>query len=274
MAKVFVAGYGYVGKAMVEMLKDHYEVLVFDPKYFGEKPQGTISFVDSFEESSNSCLGIVCTPTPSKPDGSCDISLVEESVREIKSPIILIKSTIEIGTTDRLIQKFKKEIVFSPEYVGESKYWHPYFNTNMKEVPMLIVGGERRNTTQIIDLLAPILGPTKYYYQTSAKVAEIVKYMENTFFALKVTFCNEIFSICEKAGVDYWDVREAWLLDPRINRMHTAVFKENRGFGGKCYPKDVNALVSYSEKVGYEPSLLKEILRSNERFRESIKKDS
>jgi nucleotide sugar dehydrogenase len=193
--------------------------------------------------------------------------MVEESVQKLRTSIILIKSTIEVGTTDKLKAKYKKRIVFSPEYVGESKYWQPYFNSNMKEVPMVILGGEQKDTSTIIDLLAPILGPTKFYYQTTAKTAEIVKYMENTFFALKVTFCNEMFSICEKSGVDYWDVREAWLLDPRINRMHTAVFKEDRGFGGKCYPKDVNALVKYAEKSGYEPHLLKEILKSNERFR-------
>jgi len=262
--RIIVSGYGYVGKAMVEMLKNHYEVLVYDPLFSGERED--FKFVSSLEQE-NCVLGVVCVPTPSREDMSCDISLVEESIRGIKAPVILIKSTIEIGTTDLLKQKYNKNMVFSPEYIGESKYWQPYFQNNMKEVPMLILGGDKKDTSYIIDLLAPILGPVKRYYQTSAKTAEIAKYMENTFYALKVSFCNEMFEICEKAGVDYWDVREAWLLDPRINPMHTCVFRDDRGFGGKCYPKDVNALVRYAEKNNYSPELLKEILKSNKRFR-------
>jgi UDPglucose 6-dehydrogenase len=264
--KIFISGYGYVGKAVVEMLKGYYELIIYDPAYKPEKKE-YLEFVDNFKESKECVLGIVCVPTPSKENGECDTSFVEERIEKIESPLILIKSTIEIGTTDKLKEKYHKRIVFSPEYVGESKYFNPYFSNNMKETPMLILGGEKEDTSQIIDILAPILGPTKYYYQTSAKAAEIAKYMENTFFALKVTFCNEMYEICEKAGVDYWDVREAWLLDPRINRMHTSVFKKDRGFGGKCYPKDVKALIRYAEKIDYDPKLLKEIIYSNKRFR-------
>lgn len=271
MEKIFIVGYGYVGKAMADMLKGHYELFIYDPAYPASKNDGSVNFVSDITESKNCILSVVCTPTPSKDNGECDISYVEESVKKIGNSLILIKSTIEIGTTDYLSKKYAKDIVFSPEYVGESKYFNPYFSNNMKETPMLILGGERKSTSQIIDILAPILGPTKHYYQTSAKAAEIVKYMENTFFAMKVTFCNEMFEICEKSGVDYWDVREAWLLDPRINRMHTSVFRKDRGFGGKCYPKDVRALVKYAEKIGYSPKLLKEILDSNDRFRSKNK---
>jgi UDPglucose 6-dehydrogenase len=280
--KVIVIGYGYVGKAMVSMLKSHYYVYIYDPAYLPEEWNNKIKFPNSFgldaestqfireneiEELSKDCtLNVICVSTPRSDDGSCDISAVEWAIPKLQGPI-LIKSTIEVGTTDMLKQKYQKRIVFSPEYIGESKYWQPYSQTNMKEVPMLIVGGDKEDTQYIIDVLAPIMGPVKNYYQTSAKVAEMTKYMENTFYALKVTFCNEMFGICEKAGIDYWDVREAWLLDPRINKMHTCVFRNHRGFGGKCFPKDVNAIVKYAEKIGYSPDLLKEVLNSNDKFR-------
>lgn len=263
MEKVIVLGYGYVGKAFVDMLKGHYDIFVYDPGYKG--PCEGFNLIDKIE--GDYVLGVVCVPTPKGENGECDISLVEDSVSKLQTPVILVKSTIEIGTTDKLKERYGKRVVFSPEYIGESKYWQPYFQRDMREVPMLILGGDRRDTNYVIDLLAPILGPVKHYYQTTSKVAELTKYMENSFYALKVIFCNEIFEICEKSGIDYWDAREAWLLDPRLNPMHTCVFRNNRGFGGKCFPKDVSALVNFSQKLGYEPDLLKEVLRSNAKFR-------
>lgn len=275
LQKIIIVGYGYVGKGMVELMKNHYDVKVFDPLYlpssmtFQQKMKhrdNKITFLEEID-SKDCILGVICVPTPSLKNGRCDISFVENAVKKLKTPLILIKSTIEIGTTERLIKKYKKKIVFSPEYAGESKYFNPYFPTNMIEVPFVVLGGDKRLTAKVVDILAPILGSTKTYYQTSSRVAEIVKYMENTFFALKVTFCNEMFEICEKAGVDYWDVREAWLLDPRINKMHTAVFRRNRGYGGKCFPKDTKALVKYAEVMGHSSKLLKAMLETNKAYR-------
>ena len=111
------------------------------------------------------------------------------------------------------------------------------------------------------------MGPVKQYRQTDATTAEIVKYWENTFYALKVTFVNEMYEICKAFGVDFYEARDLWILDPRLNPMHTMVFEHNRGFGGKCFPKDVNALVQASKKAGYSPKLLETMLKVNEKFR-------
>jgi UDPglucose 6-dehydrogenase len=94
-----------------------------------------------------------------------------------------------------------------------------------------------------------------------------VKYMENSFLATKVAFVNEFYEICRSFGADWHAVREGWLLDPRIGRSHSAVFTANRGFDGKCLPKDVNAIVRAASEVGYRPALLAEVLASNARFR-------
>lgn len=87
------------------------------------------------------------------------------------------------------------------------------------------------------------------------------------FIALKVTFVNELYEACKVLGVNYHDVREGWLLDTRVSRMFTAVFKDKRGFEGKCLPKDTRALISIIEENGYDPKLLKEVLYTNNRIR-------
>jgi len=161
----------------------------------------------------------------------------------------------------------ERNIVFSPEYVGESKYYNSYFPDKMIETPFFILGGEKKDTSKVIDILLPILGPDKKYLQMTSLEAELVKYVENTFFATKITYCQEIFDLCEKVGADWNTVREGWLADPRINPMHTAVFREDRGFGGKCLPKDTNALAEYMRKNGIEPTILDAVLKKNKEIR-------
>jgi UDP-glucose 6-dehydrogenase len=118
----------------------------------------------------------------------------------------------------------------------------------------------------------PVVGPTKTYRQTTSTEAEMAKYMENIFYAMKITFCYEMNEICRAINVDYNEVRELWLLDPRINPMHTAVFKDNDyPFSGKCLPKDTAALVELSKNAGYNSKLIKEVLKSNDRI-EKIRK--
>jgi len=87
--------------------------------------------------------------------------------------------------------------------------------------------------------------------------------MENTWGATKVIFANEWYEICQRFGASYNTVREGWVLDSRVERMHTAVFPRKRGFGGKCFPKDLLGIIAQSEKAGYEPSLLKQVWNSN-----------
>lgn len=264
--RVALFGYGYVGRAMASFLAKKFDVIVYDPLITSESNTPFVHFVTHQSDMRDCVLSVVTTPTPMNTDGSCDTSIVEQSVRNAPTTLVLIKSTITPGTTDRLRASTGKRIVFSPEYIGESSYYNPYFGKDMVEVPFLICGGEKQDTGHIIDLFLPILGPTKKYFQTTALNAEIIKYMENVYFATKVTFMNEMYEICETLGADWHDVREGWLHDPRIEPMHTAVFTSNRGFGGKCYPKDLNALIVASQHAGYNPELLQQVKRSNEFF--------
>lgn len=270
--KIAIVGYGYVGRAMGKFFSHAYETVVYDPElsksfYMPSAPERG-RWVKAEWEVNAADVGVVCVPTPQLPDGKCDTSLVEAVISWLSTPLIILKSTVEPGTTDRLRAMFpEKNIVFSPEYCGESSYWSPYkFHKEVIETPFFIFGGDPKDTTRAVSLYLPLGGPTKSYRQTSALAAETAKYMENCFYAMKVAFCYEMANICELNGVDWNEARELWLLDPRINPMHTAVFAENdRPFGGKCFPKDLSAMVRFAQAQGYDPTLLAEVMKTNER---------
>ncbi|MBI4256911.1 UDP-glucose/GDP-mannose dehydrogenase family protein [Candidatus Uhrbacteria bacterium] len=272
--KIAVIGYGYVGKAYVKMLEGHYDVVVYDPVYSQDHNYEGVHFVDSLQGFEDCALGVICVPTPQAPDGSCDTTYVRSTLETLNTPLIVIKSTVTPGTTDELRTKTGKRLIFSPEYVGESKYYNPFFSDNMKEVPFVIAGGNDKDCNDYFDLLIPILGPTKTYFKTTSLSAEVIKYMENTYFAIKLTFINEMYNICQALGADWYAVREGWLLDPRVERMHTAVFPSDRGFKGKCLPKDTQALVQAARNNGYEPRFLLEMIENNSNFIKMEKSDT
>jgi len=276
--KIAVIGYGYVGRGTVNLFKEHYLVVAkdMDKDFIFDENEGQItlpSAEDDYSRINDADLAVICVPTPMlEQDGDsfkgCDISYVETVVKRLETPVILIKSTVEPGTTDRLRRETGKRIVFSPEYSGEGKYWSPYkFDKDMKECPFVILGGPREDSAYVLDLLVPVLGPKKFYYQVKAKEAEVIKYMENTYFGMKVVFSNEMKNICDALGVDYYTVRTGWSLDPRVDPMHTMVFPGSPGFSGKCLPKDIHGIIKASQKAGYEPEFLKEVIKSNERIK-------
>ena len=195
--KIAIIGFGYVGKAAYNMVKDHYETIIFDPypASIGELPIVQIWPENNFADCE---LAIICVPTSmDEQTKKCDTSIVEGSVKKLEAKLILIKSTVTPGTVDKLKKETAKRIIFSPEYIGESTYEHPYdFQTNMAKTPFLILGGDKQDTSAVLDLLVPILGPKKTYYQVSAKEAEVIKYMENSYFGVKIIFANEMSRIC------------------------------------------------------------------------------
>lgn len=270
--KIAIIGYGYVGKAYERMVKDKYEVVIRDPA-LGDKSALN-------QEVNASDLAVLCVPTGMDKSKEfpypCDISIVEECVSWLETPVILIKSTVTPGTTDLLKEKYNKRICMSPEYAGESSYYLPVgydYVDDMKKTPWNIIGGSDEDVKYIFDLMVPIWGPKKDYYICTAKEAETIKYMENTYFGVKITFAQEMYNICKKLGVNWYRVWQGWALDNRVDKMHTAVFPEGRGFAGKCLPKDLNALVRASEDQGYEPVMLKAMLESNREIRKENGKE-
>lgn len=263
--KVAIIGYGYVGKGVYNFFKDKFDTIFYDPNAEGSASKEEINTCD---------LGVVSVPTPMGEDGSCDLSIIEETFGWLETPLILVKSTIPPGTTKMLSEKTGKKICFSPEYMGEGGYFVPYWKyadpKDMKKHSFQIVGGDKETASKILDFFVRVMGPEAKFHATDSTTAELVKYMENAFIATKVTFCNEFYNIAENIGVDFKELRELWLLDERMGRMFSAVFPDKRGFEGKCLPKDVNAIAKASEKAGYEPKFIKEVLASNDRIRGEV----
>lgn len=278
MKKILIVGYGFLGKAMGDFFKGHYDIFTYDPYLATNNGLDSVTVLDNKKASAtNFYLAIVCVPTPMHGDGSVDISLVDEAVALVNSEYILIKSTIPPGTTAMLANKYGKRIVFSPEYIGESTYVTPWWKDigymdphDIKKHDFFIFGGKESETSEVLQTFKKVMGPIPKYIQTDSKTAELTKYMVNSWGSTKVMFCNEFARIAETMGVDYDELRELWLLDGRVNRMHTAVFKDKRGFGGKCFPKDINGIVKASEEAGYLPKLLQEVINSNTRIQDEV----
>ena len=263
--KLGIVGYGYVGKAVYDFFKNKHEVIYYDPFVEGS----------CTKEDINSCnISFVCVFTPEKESGECDTRIVTEVINWINTPLICIKSTVSIGYTDKIMEETGKRVVFSPEYIGESTYDTGYFNFNksMNNHSFFIFGGSRKDTYKLVNLYSEIAGPTKIYRQTDAMSAEIAKYMENCFFSVKSVFCYEMDQICKSCNLDYNEVRELWLLDPRMGVSHTCVFdSKDNPYDGKCLPKDIASLIYTSKNSGYNPEFLNEVVKSNKRIGERRK---
>lgn len=247
--RVAIIGAGVVGSAMHRLFP---HARLYDPKL------GNGDRVD------NSDIAFVCVPTPMSEDGSADTSIVERVVQQHQPKLFVIRSTVPPGTSMRLLMRWHKPIVFQPEYLGMTP-GHAY--SGDRDVPWVILGGDRRHTETVADLYRTVLPPETAFHHTDWATAELVKYATNTFLAAKVEFVNELYDICERLGTDFETVRNLWLLDPRIGRSHTGVNRNDRGFGGACFPKDIAALVEWAEGYRLDLPLLRAAMESNNRRR-------
>ena len=246
--QVAIIGYGAVGRHMQRLFPDS---LIYDA------PLGLGTRADV-----NRCkYAFVAVPTNAMPDGACDTSIVEQTLSWLTTDLIILRSTVAVGTTARLRQATGKRIVFQPEY-GPGATPNHHFQ-DPRTAGWIILGGDRKDTVAVADLYKRVFNAELVIQQTDSTTAELTKYMENCFLALKVTFCNEFYDLAECFGVDYNELRELWLLDPRIGRSHTFVLPDDRGFGGKCLPKDVSGLIAAAHRVGHEPRLLTAMLEIN-----------
>lgn len=244
---IILAGYGFVGKAYYEALKNTQDIIVVDPLYNSNK-------ISDFTEA----LGLlVCVPTPQSEDGSCDMSFVYSVLHECPEHIpVMIKSTISLEGWEQLTTSYPNHsITFSPEFLRAATATEDVLATKN----VIIAEGD----TEFWYYVYTKAFPDAVIHTMGAKEAITVKYFRNSFLATKVAFFNQIYDFCEQLDIDYKYVREAIALDDRIGSSHTFVFEDSRGFGGYCFPKDTAALLSTSKSLGIDLSILQAAVNYN-----------
>ena len=268
--EIGIIGLGYVGTAIKVGFEPHYELETYD-KYDEDK-----STCESLRDLVGKCeVMFVCVPTPMNNDGSCHTGIVEEVVSEINEivletesypynikPIVVIKSTVPPGTTDRLHSKSRGlNIIFNPEFLTEMNFLEDFKNQTR-----IILGGTRDGTNKLRQVYSKVF-PQATIVKTGSKTAEMVKYFINTFLATKVSFANEMKIVCDKIGIDYDKVVEYATYDERLGKSHWAVPGPDGdyGFGGHCLPKDTQALISRYEDM----ILLETVMWVNDKVRKN-----
>lgn len=264
---VVLGASGVVGGNMAKFLvtKQHMfsRLALYDIK--PGKPCDGMPITDDKAAATGCDVGFVCVPTLELDDGSADTSIVEDVCGWADCGVFIIRSTVPPGTCEMVMQKTQKDIVFQPEYLGENPSGNAYNDIGARK--WVTLGGTPRCTAKAAAFYTRLYTADCRIMQTDFRTAEMVKYMTNSFLALKTVYCAEMAMVCEAHAVDYAAARELWLMDERIGRSHTSVYKGNPGYAGKCFPKDIAAMISSSEKRGFEPKLMKAADTRNDELR-------
>jgi len=253
---VLIAGYGIVGKN----LKKSFTWADLYDKYSKEKHAGL--YKKAPVKKYDFCF--VSVPTPPNDDGSADIQYVVDVLKEVNAEVYIIKSTIPPTTTEKLIKKTKKRIIFSPEYNGNTQHANVEHN-------FIILGGSQKDTFAVSQLYQYVSNAYINIHQVDSRTAELCKYMENSFLAAKVVFCNEFYRMAKILDVNYNVLREIFCLDPRVNKSHTFVYEKYPFYDSKCFNKDLPAIVKQMQLLGYSTNFIQAIIDNNERHKKDIK---
>lgn len=263
--KLGVIGVGVVGGATAHVLGKVHELFLYDKfkkEYKGESNLETLA-----RESE---VTFVCVPTPMRKSGEIDYSAIDNSLDSLKDKFVLtqrnpadllvtIRSTAVSGTTDKLAQKYPFRFAFNPEFLTEKNALKDMENTDR-----IVLGvNDERSKNNLLDIYKPLF-PNAKYIVVERKESEMIKYAANVMLAGQIGIANEIYQICLHLGVNYNEVKNAILQDPRIGRNIEVPGPDGDfGFGGKCFPKDTRALTYLAREHGYDPNLLNELWRSN-----------
>lgn len=237
---VLIIGYGVVGHNLCEELKDLNPDIV--DKY---KPE-----VNTIKNKRYN-LGFICVDTPLK-DNKLDITEVKNAINDYPCDIYCIKSTCPVGTVSKLVYETRKRIVFSPEYYGGTKHCNNY------NFEFTILGGNIDDCVDVIQIIMPCYDGRHTFRVVKPELAELVKFMENSFLATKVSFCQSFFNVCQELRLNYEELRELFILDPRVNPAHTYVYKDTPYWNSHCLNKDVPAIAEQ-----YNMQLLKDVVKFN-----------
>lgn len=261
-----VIGNGFVGSALIggfSLSVDN--ILIYDKE---ERLSNTTleKLVDDSE------IVFVCLPTPMNKLGFCDLEAIESTIVAITSfgvnlsnKVFVIKSTIPPGTTRKLAETYNQiNFVFNPEFLTERRARLDFINTSR-----IVLGGDEQ-FTNTVEKLYRLKFPFTKIIKTDFETAEMIKYMANCFFSTKISFMNEMKQICDSANADWSKALEGFMADGRVGNSHVNVpgHDGNLGFGGKCFPKDINALICKARELGVNPTVMSAVWEKNLEVRE------
>jgi UDPglucose 6-dehydrogenase len=259
--KIGIVGLGVVGSA----IKEGFEKLGHNVSYHD------IAYDTKVEDVLSSDVCYVCVPTPSKTSGQCDTSIVEKVTHELcdhgYEGLIAIKSTVEPGTTLKLIEQTGyKNICFVPEFLRERCAVADFIENH----DLCVVG---TNSDKIYNLIKESHGSyPKKFVKLTIKEAEFVKYFNNVYNAALITFANNFCELCEKVGVNYANVKNAIVNRKHIHNSYLDCNDNFRGFGGVCLPKDTRALAYMASKHSTGGKLFERIMEENTKYRTTVQK--
>jgi len=245
-----IYGKGWVGKAMNQLFP---EALIHDPA-MGYVSEATAE------------VAFICVPSPCPNEGELDTSIVEDVVREADESLIVVRSTVNPGDCDRWAKKYNKNIVFQPEYLGETVS-HPLLDPSKRR--FLIIGGKPKDRRKLIDLYTIVYNANTTIRQVSSYEAEVIKLSENKAIFEKLAGVQTLYDACQASDgrADFYNVRDAvYGDDPRFNLWWTFVYPDKRGANSKCIPKDIYAWCAWAESLGVKPSGVRALLEKNKEW--------
>ncbi len=250
---VGIIGNGFVGESQAFAFSPTCEIKIFD--------KNPLKSINNLDDVLSSDFVFVCVPTPMKNDGSQDFSFIENVFESAKKgPIYIIKSTILPGSTKSLQNKFTElDIVFSPEFLTERTA-----KLDMLTQTRIIFGGDKLLTQKCENLFSQRF-MNRSFIHTDSTTAEYIKYMNNNFFAAKVSIMNEYYRLGKIIGIDWETAMHGFAADQRIGDSHLHVPGPDGklGFGGTCFPKDINAIISFAKEKGTKMNILEAAWKTN-----------
>ncbi|MEM2909610.1 MAG: UDP-glucose/GDP-mannose dehydrogenase family protein [Nitrososphaerota archaeon] len=241
--------------------------------------EGLLKATDEYAEGMEGAkFSFICVGTPSKSDGSIDLSYVTSAAEAVgkslhlasKNHLVVVKSTVVPGTTSRVVAPILEfssgmkvgldfSLTFNPEFLREGSAVEDTFHPDR-----IIIGEHDRGSGEkLLNLYKDFYGdPLPSYIVTDTVNAELIKYANNAFLATKISFINEIANICQRIpGADVEVIARGIGLDKRIGPLF---LRAGLGYAGPCLPKDLSALVNHAQSLGYEPLILRAVQRTNE----------
>ena len=254
-----IIGNGFVGSAIAFGFSPTANIRIYD--------KDPLRSTHSLEETvNNSDIVFVSVPTPMNDDGSINLGIIEnvfEDVNEINKRgdnIIVLKSTVLPGTTESLINKYRwLNIVYNPEFLTERKAKFDFVNQ-----PRVVLGGNSVLVGRVKQLYEARFMHCNFV-EADTKTAEFIKYFGNLFFAVKVSFANEMKRMAIELGVDWDHALYGFVADNRVadSHLHVPGPDGKSGFGGSCFPKDLNAFINLADNMGINVNVLKAAWQTN-----------